>query len=262
MAPTSQIKDKFEDYEGFVEKFKPKKTTDDCYTPDCVYNALLDWIDKNLISLEGKNILRPFWPGADYQSLDYKEGDIVIDNPPFSMISKICRWYAERGIKYFLFAPALTLFSSPLPGETRIVTHAEIIYHNGAVVSTSFRTNLLGGDPVVMVRGDLYEVLKKSQQNRTSNRKRSIIYPDNVITGATLGRLAVRGINLSFSQKDLHFVRKLDCGLTLFGSGYLLSERAAAERAAAERAAAEKAAAEKAVFSTRELKIIQGLGNG
>ena len=22
----------FEDYEGFVEKFKPKKTTDDCYT--------------------------------------------------------------------------------------------------------------------------------------------------------------------------------------------------------------------------------------
>lgn len=23
----------FEDYDGFVEKFKPKKTTDDCYTP-------------------------------------------------------------------------------------------------------------------------------------------------------------------------------------------------------------------------------------
>lgn len=23
----------FLDYDGFVEKFKPKKTTDDCYTP-------------------------------------------------------------------------------------------------------------------------------------------------------------------------------------------------------------------------------------
>ena len=23
----------FEDYEGFVDKFKTKKTTDDCYTP-------------------------------------------------------------------------------------------------------------------------------------------------------------------------------------------------------------------------------------
>lgn len=25
--------EKFNDYEGFVDKFKPKKTTDDCYTP-------------------------------------------------------------------------------------------------------------------------------------------------------------------------------------------------------------------------------------
>ena len=24
---------KINNYEGFVEKFKPKKTTDDCYTP-------------------------------------------------------------------------------------------------------------------------------------------------------------------------------------------------------------------------------------
>ncbi len=29
----SQTRESFEDYEGFVEKFKPKKTTDDCYTP-------------------------------------------------------------------------------------------------------------------------------------------------------------------------------------------------------------------------------------
>lgn len=33
MSATSQDIEKFEDYEGFVEKFKPKKTTDDCYTP-------------------------------------------------------------------------------------------------------------------------------------------------------------------------------------------------------------------------------------
>ena len=27
---------KFEDYKGFTDKFKPKLTTDDCYTPpDC-----------------------------------------------------------------------------------------------------------------------------------------------------------------------------------------------------------------------------------
>lgn len=31
------------EYAAFVEKFKPKKTTDDCYTPENVYNAVADW---------------------------------------------------------------------------------------------------------------------------------------------------------------------------------------------------------------------------
>lgn len=30
-------------YEEFVDKFKPKKTTDDCYTPDAIYKAVKDW---------------------------------------------------------------------------------------------------------------------------------------------------------------------------------------------------------------------------
>ena len=29
-----------ETYEEFVEKFKPKKTTDDCYTPLVVYEVI------------------------------------------------------------------------------------------------------------------------------------------------------------------------------------------------------------------------------
>lgn len=29
----SQARESFTDYGGFVEKFKPKRTTDDCYTP-------------------------------------------------------------------------------------------------------------------------------------------------------------------------------------------------------------------------------------
>lgn len=33
MAATSQDPTAFHDYKGFTEKFKPKKTTDDCYTP-------------------------------------------------------------------------------------------------------------------------------------------------------------------------------------------------------------------------------------
>lgn len=41
MAATSQNKELFEDYEGFVEKFEPKKTTDDCYTPPKIYDTTL-----------------------------------------------------------------------------------------------------------------------------------------------------------------------------------------------------------------------------
>ena len=30
-------------YEEFVEKFKPKKTTDDCMTPPEIYEVVKDW---------------------------------------------------------------------------------------------------------------------------------------------------------------------------------------------------------------------------
>lgn len=35
-------KEVFEDYDGFVNKFKPKLTTDDCYTPQYVYDVIRD----------------------------------------------------------------------------------------------------------------------------------------------------------------------------------------------------------------------------
>lgn len=82
----------FNDYEGFVEKFKPKKTTDDCYTPDSVYDAILGWVRENA-DIEGREIVRPFYPGGDYEHYDYPDGCVVIDNSPFSIISRIARFY-------------------------------------------------------------------------------------------------------------------------------------------------------------------------
>ena len=35
-------------YEEFVDKFKPKKTTDDCYTPDAIYEVVKDWAIKEM----------------------------------------------------------------------------------------------------------------------------------------------------------------------------------------------------------------------
>ena len=80
-------------------------------------------------------------------------GCVVIDNPPFSIIAQIVRFYLKRGIKFFLFAPHLTLFSADLDC-TRIVCGAAIVYENGAKVNTSFLSNMFGeagviGDPVL-----------------------------------------------------------------------------------------------------------------
>ena len=236
---------KLNDYDGFVEKFKPKKTTDDCYTPKEVYDEVLKFVGE-LTGLTGREIVRPFWPGGDYESYDYPDNCIVVDNPPFSQYSKMVRFYLAHGIDFFLFAPALTQF---VPGASvcHIVCSAEVTYENGAVVLTSFTTNLVP-DVRVWVCGPL---TKRLQNLRPAGpgRHQQTVYPANVITSATMGKIAARGVDFKvYADQCCSICRtdKMPKGKQLFGSGFLLSERAAAERAAAERAAAERAAAERA----------------
>ena len=64
-----------ETYEEFVEKFKSKKTTDDCYTPPGVYAVIKDWACKEY-SIDPAKIVRPFYPGGDYENFDYPEGPL------------------------------------------------------------------------------------------------------------------------------------------------------------------------------------------
>ena len=93
-------------YEEFVEKFKPKKTTDDCYTPPLVYDAVKDWACAEY-NIDPKTIVRPFWPDGDYEKFAYPDGCVVLDNPPFSILVKICEFYLDKEISFFLFAPSL-----------------------------------------------------------------------------------------------------------------------------------------------------------
>ena len=48
-----------ETYEEFVEKFKPKKTTDDCYTPQGIYEVIKDWVCEKY-DVKEESIMRPF----------------------------------------------------------------------------------------------------------------------------------------------------------------------------------------------------------
>ena len=75
------------EYQAFVDKFKPKKTTDDCYTPPLIYETVKDWACKKY-GIDPKNIVRPFYPGGDYEHFAYPDECVVLDNPPFSILSK------------------------------------------------------------------------------------------------------------------------------------------------------------------------------
>ena len=253
-----------EEYNEFIDKFELPKTTDDCYTPDAVYDAVADWVAKEY-GVSRKNFVRPFYPGGDYQAEKYKKTDIVVDNPPFSILSEIVKFYAEKGVKYFLFAPATTLFSSS-SSSCALGVGADIIYENKANVSTSFLTNL---EPEYRFRTapTLYSAVKeavdKIRQETTKNLPK-LSYPDEVITSTKLSYFSKYGVNFRVRREESEHIRTLDAQKeskqSIFGSGYLISEKAAAEKAAAEKAAAEKAAATKFELSDREKEIVKKLG--
>ena len=248
-----------DEYKAFLDKFKPKKTTDDCYTPDNVYTAVLDWVVAEY-GIDRDNVIRPFWPGGDYEREEYPEGCTVVDNPPFSMISAICKRYQNNGIKFFLFAPYLTNFSSQLKGITHVICDIDVLYENGATVNTAFITNLQPGIEV-RTAPTLRKVIYEADRANRKEAKRELpkySYPPNVITATMIGYLSKYGQAFELSSKECYFIRQLESqkasGKVLFGSGYLISEKAAAEKAAAE-----KAAATQWQLSERELAIIKSL---
>ncbi len=260
---------KFNDYDGFVEKFKPKLTTDDCYTPPVVYDAVLAWVRKRYGIADDVKILRPFYPGGDYEHADYPAGAIVVDNPPFSICAKIIRFYQKNNIPFFLFANGLTMFGlARIPNVGFVIVRDSIIFENGAIVRCGFCTNLPTAN-IVELAPDLSARLKALQkQCKPPTRKvKNVSLPPDLITSARLSKNCIRGVEFSVPFGEAIFVGKCDCGIALFGGGLLLSEEyaaknEAAERAAAERAAAERAAAERAELSPREKEIQRAIGRG
>ena len=253
---------KGETYEEFVEKFKPKRTTDDCYTPPEIYETVKAWACKEY-EIDPDKIVRPFWPGGDYESFDYKPDSVVLDNPPFSILSKICEFYIERGIPFFLFAPSLTCFSGKnvCMRMNHIVPDADIVYENGAVIHTAFVTSF-GGDVIARSCPELHDLLEKVSEKLMKEKTRKLpkySYPDHVLTATMLQKFSKYGVHFELSRSDCVQVSKLDeqkeHGKTIFGSGLLLSDRKAAEKAAAE-----KAAAHIWELSEREKEIVRSLG--
>ena len=246
--------ERLNDYEGFTEKFKPKKTTDDCYTPPAIYEAVLGWLKSQGYITDDTEIIRPFYPGNDYQAFDYTDGCVVVDNPPFSIYAQIVRWFIANGVKFFLFGPQLTL--KVIGADVcYLPANVSITYENGAVVATGFVTNLINGVRM-WTAPTLHRALKLASPPKKIVPKNT--YPLNLITCATFGKISSREVDFKVMAEDCREIRQVESlarvKKSLFGGGWLLSTRAAAERAAAERAAGTCIK-----LSESELKIIEEL---
>lgn len=260
-----------EEYEEFLDKFKGKKTTDDCYTPAIVYEAVADWVAAEY-GVDRENMVRPFYPGGDYQNFKYSKDSVVVDNPPFSIMSEICRFYQEKEIPFFMFAPTLTLMG--IRAAHKIACGVAVTYENGAVVNTSFVTNM--DENEVRSAPDLYKAVKDANTANLAESKKELPkyeYPNEVLTATFVARLSKYGVEFKVKPESCHLISSLDAqketGAGIFGSGFLISEKAAAEKAAAEKQADENAMAaqleaEKVTktcwkLSDSEMEIVMGL---
>lgn len=252
------------EYRAFLQKFKSKKTKDDCVTPPEVYEAVAGWVAEEY-GVDRADFVRPFWPGEDYTRHRYA-GRIVVDNPPFSIITRIVKFYAQNGIRFFLFAPSLTLFNSAAPEEVcALAVGVMIRYENGAEVRTSFLTNMDAAK--VRTAPGLYRAVADAVERGRKRKPELPVYdlPDNVITAARIQKYAHYGIEFKVQRGQAHFVRSIGAmgEKGLFGAGFLISDKAAADKAAADIAAADKAAAKKAIkykLNEREREIVRRLG--
>lgn len=252
----------FDDYDAFVKKFEPKKTTDDCYTPEPVYAAVLEWV-REQVDITDCNIVRPFYPGGDYENYDYHADDVVIDNPPFSIISQIVRLYVARGIRFFLFAPHLTLFSI-ISTATKIISFVDIEYNNGAHVNTDFISNMFG-DIEIMTASELKRRIESANKKQTKTLPK-YRYPDNVITVSSFANILRAGIDMKIPRSAAMHILALSSQKAakkcIFGGGYLVSDAVARELSAKQEAAKQEAAKREAIvweLSEQERLVIQEL---
>ena len=241
-----EIREEDEEYQSFLEKFQAKKTTDDCFTPEIVYTAVAEWVATKY-GIKRKDMVRPFYPGGDYQKEKYSKGAVVVDNPPFSILSQIIKFYKENGVKFFLFAPSLTLFSSPPSSCTALPCGVTITYENKAEVNTSFLTNLEPSSIRFRSEPSLYRVIKKANDKNLQNRRKQLpkySYDHHIITSTFVAALSRLGIEFSVPVLESEIINRLEAqkesGKGIYGKGYIVSDRVFAEREKAERKKAER----------------------
>lgn len=223
------FEDESAEYAAFVKKFHlRKKNTDDCYTPLAVYDAVLAWVRNRYQITDDVPIVRPFFPGGDYERAEYPSRCVVVDNPPFSLARRIFKFYARRGIKFFCFYAGLMALrgcSRAMRTGAVIAPPGVIVYANGANVRTSFVTNL--GDEILEISHELGASIERARNEKLPRAavKRVRRWPRQTLCSSAHLFSLKRDLRINFA--DAAEIDTLDnCG-KIFGGGLLLSARAA-----------------------------------
>ncbi len=244
-----EMREEDEEYQAFLAKFQDAKTTDDCYTPPNIYEAVVSFVVKTY-GVKEKDFVRPFYPNGDYQNENYPHDCVVVDNPPFSILAEIISFFEKNKIKYFLFAPTLTLFSSS--SSTALPIAAAVRYENGANVNTSFLTNLEPRNIRARSCPELYALMKKANEDNLRKQQKELPryeYDKHVVTSTMVAQFSRYGIDFVVPRDESERIGGLDSqkkfGKGIFGSGFLISDRVKVEREKVEREKAEREKAER-----------------
>lgn len=219
-----------ESYNEFIKKFEFKRTTDECYTPSYIYDCVADYV-VNRYGINEDKFIRPFYPNGDYKKECYNE-KVVVDNPPFSIFSEIIKYFCENDIKFFLFAPLLTLFTATVINSKTcaIIPDFTCVYENGARIKTAFITNLdltHKIETAVKFSQKLNEVQKQNIKNKkiTSYEK-----PCYIMNASDFSVLCNKNVDFYLDEKDFYSASNLDAlkkiNKKLFGKSLVISEHA------------------------------------
>lgn len=209
-----------EEYKRFTDKFDADithaKTTDDCYTPEEVYDVVFaHCVDS--YGIDPEKVVRPFYPGGDYRQFDYTGGKVVIDNPPFSISSEIIDFYLENKIPFFLFADGKTIYGKTRKDVRIVITDETVTYDNSARVNTSFVTNLAeSGIEYNPILTEKIRITQKRKKRKKHNYSNNLICLGNYHS-------QLEKTNAFIPKKNLTFTRK-DGNINIYGGGCYLDE--------------------------------------
>lgn len=200
------VKIESEEYRKFVEKFDKdaERTTDDCYTPQDVYECVRDYFIEESVIPRGAKLVRPFYPGGDYEREEYPDGCVVYDNPPFSIMTQIVKYYQDKGIKFLLYCPALTsIWLSKY--ATLIAFDFHVIYENGAGVETFLITNLYDENIAIKsLDGELSSRVKSlPSQQRENKNLQQYLTPPEVVDIKAVKYISRYGVELSAEEQEI-----------------------------------------------------------